>query len=1681
MAPKALTDCPENLRESIDWLVQVKHGGGISKLSSALGKLFDHVAQDAQKSLSSPSESDDPSAGDVVGQLKEFRGSLPKDSSNPNENILYNLCSSFETFLGYKPPGIYDGSGIVYGSASRLCDAILAFFYALFTDVYENQPYVSGRSVLHDVVHRHLKPQLRRGHKGFTHAIPQVADGLRNYNQAVSASNEKVKKPVNELLTYVSEGGKLLTAVNKIQVPEESTPLKPEEAEKAVTAATELVDQCVGEAKKLYRAFDSGARINVVEQCNDLNLSLREKVRNARKNIGYEIKRLNQLSKRERKNLEAFIKMIKQALNKLKTDVNAQITKKVNELVKQLKDKVQDILEQLQKISTSLGQYIMDLDRWIVKTTKDIEAAQNLVQKILDEVNGNANPNNLENLNEAIKKVESKLGESVGDLQAWKQAAEKVLQGTIDKGNDVHKNMDPTQKADGTETQIAKGINQINAAKDAVLQVNTGLQQVHRDLQTWNTTAGELLGKVVVKATEVHKRLQPDGQGPEHKIGTNIKQIGDAKEGIVEANKTLGTQVDNLSKWITDAENIRNAAEAKAKEAYDKLKVNEALDKNVKLIVEAKNRINEVHGKLGGHVGELGKWKTQAGTVLDGAITQATDVYDALHENKQPGGGGQKTELGERLKQIEDAKTQIKTANDILGTEVENLGKWRTAAKAVITKADKKCDEILGKVKTESSREAVIFTQAEELKTRGAELLAAANKAKDEVGKKVKDALQAVVRMDESLKRDLRTVREEIKEGIGSVIETLQVKELGNKVRDDLGTLRDKISGLQGKVGESKNDGSGLVGNELKALQSAKTKLDGIAGESGTIKNALKGMDKLFEQNIKSPLKSAVGAVNEAIVELGGKFTKDDGSEAPKDFNGTFQHIKKQVGKIKGTPGKGDWNNTGASGLEGIKSKVDHYFGEFSEKYKFESIVTGWLDGILGHNGLVKSVLGWQSKRTEEDIKEALKQSGLGGGIREPLKVQAHAAVDVFSGVDANDIQKKITQVKRACELFAAALDEQKLEKEFQSGVLELVKQAKDALKSEKSGSTKGNLQAALAKAECKCNHCGGSRVTDKCLDCQTSDCILTKAIATTVVAVSSVARQVGNELNSVFLNIDDGGNPSDGSIAAILDKITPIAKDLHDNLEAATNSSGQHENKSPAQAVDKRLEEVRDEVIGLVGKFNSQVKQPLALEVEKLGPAVDQFNSNAETQIRAAARTAIDKAAGEIEMEDSAPAEISVKKNMKGFHGVYDHIKNNLESQLQGKVDQHIGTDDSTGGGTGTADKVTLATGNFTHYDKYVTQKSLTTQPLKGELGEGHLPLAIGDIKTQVYNELSMIEPSPSNGKAEITNETFENPVKEISKELDEIAWLVDKSRGKAPSLPQPQPKDEDGIKDHLTKLKNALEQTGFNGVSKQGLDAIKSAIDNLKISTYEQKSSEIDTAVKAIKAQLRELRKKLKNKSGKPEDGVINVLEDLQKVGLEQNTWTPINGKGQKVSGLGKIQGDLEEQNKALSVQNEIIGKSIRAINLELKYLGIRLDKSFHDDDVLHFLEQLQKQIGIGYRGGENLQKIKNEIKKLQSVEFTQKPQAIHEANLAIKAELTTLQGDLQGSPGKEDVMNALNDLKDNGLSGDTWDKNTQGNGKSLKNIGNELQGQQTKLGKQPGNIHQGLTPSRRRSVTH
>ncbi|GBE62992.1 Extracellular matrix-binding ebh [Babesia ovata] len=1139
----------------------------------------------------------------------------------------------------------------------------------------------------------------------------------------------------------------------------------------------------------------------------------------------------------------------------------------------------------------------------------------------------------------------------------WIEAADAAVKAAKEKAEDVHGRLDHN-KNDASGTVIGQGIGKIEEAQKQVSQVDKKLSQHIDELGTWKSAAHSVLSTAVEKAEEVRGKLNPDGKDP---IGHNIEKIHTSNEAIKKANSQLKSQVESLHSWITTAEGIRQKAQKKAEEAYKKLKPHEALSKKIGEIMDANKKIKDVHTELGKVHNNLGMWNQQAKKVLDGAIDNATTVYNGLND-----GHAVMNKIGE----IDSARQQIVTANSQLASEVDNLGKWKTAAGSVIDKADGKCEEILKKVKAEKDGKSdTIFEYANEMSEKGVELFRAASEAKSLVEQKVTEALEAVVAMDKSLKTDLKKVKDDIKIGIDHVIKTLQVKELDTLVKNDLKTLREKIEKL--------NNGDELVTDNLAAL--AETKKSTLDEKAEAIKTSESQLEGKFKQEIQSPLSTKVKAVDQAIERLGGKFNKGGTFNSIQEI---FGHIKDKVGEIKGTAGNGSWDNSGGSGLDGIKSAVNTYYNAFSGEYNFEKIVNGWLQGILGKRE--KRVVEWFKEWTDDHVTDG-RPTGkrvLGNDITfdkifrdkiiDHLKKQLHGEAKAAGGVvgqgkSTDNITANIEAVKKGCEDFVKRIDA-KLMKGQISTLLQAVR---------------GKVVGKIVKLK---------KGKDEDID---------EVLKTILVALRSTSNQVSEELNSVFLNIPpdiSNGDPSPGSIASILDKITPVANKLHENLEAATQqqppglgASGQ--NESPAQAVDKRLNAVRQEVTQLEENFK-KAKQNLEAEVAKLPDAVEAFNKSAEEQIKAAANTAIQKAAAQIS-DNGDPNTIDLSTKMPTFNSHFTAITKNLESKLKQQVDKHIGEDDPPGQPSGpAAEKVKLPEEHFKQYQAYVDASGVSDPTRPDELKKltGQLPVAINSISSEGLQKLTELIDGKG-GKAQITTNTFEEPFGKITTELNEIAGLVDGERSDS-SFMEGDPNE--GIKDFLRNLTSMLRNAFFvNG--KKGLHEITKAIEGLHKTPFTTHPKAIDTAVTAIKEELRKLRGKLKKEpSGGQDNDVIDDLSEMLSNGLGtgKGKW-PTKGSS-NLDGLGSIAEELQAQNGKLPGQTKIIGDATQSIINDITTLlsNVKMKLGHNiipNNDIAYYMGQLQKKLGkdVSKQDDDTLQpgkisvgvsQIENELTKLR-----------------------------------------------------------------------------------------------------
>ncbi|GBE63008.1 hypothetical protein, conserved [Babesia ovata] len=292
------------------------------------------------------------------------------------------------------------------------------------------------------LVDEQIKPKLCQGHKGFQSVIAEVAKGVGRYNREVESSNRDVKRCVDFLVGKTRDDfprefnelfpkDKNVEKMNAVQVADKVTPSR------------ELVEKYV----KYGQRFEKGMN-KFPEQIKDLNYTLRGRVNNVCVNISHETKRLGNMSKKERENFEAMMKIVNK-LEDIKSCVKTKIKEDVNRLVERLKEDVRKILKKLEEISKSLEDHLRKLDTKIWNVDGIVMEVEQKVEMILDEVYKSSDKKKA--IEEAATQIRVQAAMLHGQFEAVKKEYEEVyekIKGKSGKGTEPDSVVYLLQEAD---------------------------------------------------------------------------------------------------------------------------------------------------------------------------------------------------------------------------------------------------------------------------------------------------------------------------------------------------------------------------------------------------------------------------------------------------------------------------------------------------------------------------------------------------------------------------------------------------------------------------------------------------------------------------------------------------------------------------------------------------------------------------------------------------------------------------------------------------------------------------------------------------------------------------------------------------------------------------------------------------------------------------------------------------------------------------------------------------------------------------------------------------------------------------------------------------------------------------------------------------------------------------------
>ncbi|CDR71778.1 hypothetical protein, conserved [Babesia bigemina] len=274
-----------------------------------------------------------------------------------------------------------------------------------------------------------------------------------------------------------------------------------------------------------------------------------------------------------------------------------------------------------------------------------------------------------------------------------------------------------------------------------------------------NITRDEFSRRSKVELKEQFKDLNSDLRS----------KINNARDNVShEANRltTLSaTQKRNLEETI---ELIKQTCTSLKKCVNDKINkdVTELMNNVEKRVAEILKVLKEIESKIREYIDDLAKWINHADIDVGKAMKDMKGIIDkSIGWQNQDEISGKAKDLSKKATDLywkfEGAKRSVEEGVDKAKTEkVNELTKWKAAGDAAVKQAKEKCDEIVGKLNGGDTEKDVgtkggVKDAAEQLKSKAEELRGKALATKQKVAELVREALTAVKRMDDALKKNL--------------------------------------------------------------------------------------------------------------------------------------------------------------------------------------------------------------------------------------------------------------------------------------------------------------------------------------------------------------------------------------------------------------------------------------------------------------------------------------------------------------------------------------------------------------------------------------------------------------------------------------------------------------------------------------------------------------------------------------------------------------------------------------------------------------------------------------------------------------------------------------------------------------------------------------------------------------
>ncbi|CDR96599.1 hypothetical protein BBBOND_0305020 [Babesia bigemina] len=489
MVPKKLTDCPENLREAIDWLIQVRHGGGgsdgLGELSKALQKLIEEAIEKAYTTnvgallkILDSAKSYTCCEGKVaeIRKLKDSKNLTPEtfenlkskceDINNCTKNhldssqqksydeieskleqlkklgdslngftderqckdLLTHLCDGLQTFLGFNPDSKgYDGKGIVYSDLDRLCDGVMGFLYQTMKMIVTDPNVITYYDSSSEYV-KILEKHLDNGHHGFSMMVSAMLAWHGYYEKEFSSRVKAIVDNENGKLTALRANIK--TNINEVG--------------KLKDLSTKPFEVVVDEWKETVTRGLAISVKNAESAINNLDKPLRNEIMVEFDKIKMQIDKLNESTVRDVKQLNDLARQVNFDLNELKKSVYFAIHTRVGDLRKKLTEDFTAINEEINTVSVTLGQYVEALKVWIQNAQSLVDKAIPQIEAILNEIDDNGSkgrkyPATIKKQAGELKRKADALWSATGEVKRVLKPLGQNIRSAVDTLESVYK------------------------------------------------------------------------------------------------------------------------------------------------------------------------------------------------------------------------------------------------------------------------------------------------------------------------------------------------------------------------------------------------------------------------------------------------------------------------------------------------------------------------------------------------------------------------------------------------------------------------------------------------------------------------------------------------------------------------------------------------------------------------------------------------------------------------------------------------------------------------------------------------------------------------------------------------------------------------------------------------------------------------------------------------------------------------------------------------------------------------------------------------------------------------------------------------------------------------------------------------------------------------------------------